>query len=292
MTLLKPRAVSHTAVDKKYIDEQDLESIEIDLLLTGIERRYGYDFRDYSQPMLRRRVRQAVGNEGVASVSELQHRVLHDPIALSRFVESLSVHVSSMFRDPAFYLALRKYAVPILRTYPFIRVWHAGCATGEEVYSLAILLKEEGLYDRARIYATDMSEKVLSRARAGVFSVENMKQFAVNYQLSGGKGRFDEYYVSDGENGIFRETLKRNLFFSEHNLVCDGPFNVFHLILCRNVLIYFNQTLRGHVLELLHSSLIRFGLLGLGLKESLEYSPLGAKYEELGADTRLYRVNI
>src|SRR5690606_35088322 len=215
-----------------------------------------------------------------------------DPLAMTRFVESLSVHVSSMFRDPAFYLALRKFAVPILRTYPFIRVWHAGCATGEEVYSLAILLHEEGLYDRARIYATDISEKVLSRARGGVFSVENLKQYAVNYRLSGGKACFDEYYVSDGENGIFREALKRNLFFSEHNLVCDGPFNEFHLILCRNVLIYFNQALRGHVLELLHSSLIRFGLLGVGLKESLEYSPLATKYEELSVDTRLYRMNI
>lgn len=292
MTLFRPSELPHVAVDKKYVDEQHLESLEMDLLLAGIERRYGYDFRNYSQPMLRRRIRQAVGNEGLESVSELQHRVLHDPHAMSRFVESLSVHVSSMFRDPAFYLALRNVAVPILRTYPFIRVWHAGCATGEEVYSLAILLKEEGLYERARIYATDMSEKVLSRAREGVFSVENMKQFAVNYRLSGGKARFDEYYVSDGENGVFRETLKRNLFFSEHNLVCDGPFNAFHLILCRNVLIYFNQQLRGHVLQLLNSSLIRFGLLGLGLKESLEYSPLSDKYEELVADTRLYRANI
>lgn len=279
-------------VDRCYIDAQELESLELELLLMGIERRYGYDFRDYSQPMLRRRIRQAAGKENVTSISELQHRVLHDHLAMSRVVESLSVHVSSMFRDPEFYRAVRKFAVPVLKTYPFIRIWHAGCATGEEVYSLAILLQEEGLYDRARIYATDMSETVLRRARTGVFSIEAMKQYAMNYRFSGGKRVFEDYYVSDGENVVFRETLKRNLFFSEHNLVCDGPFNEFHLILCRNVLIYFNQVLRAHVLELLHSSLVRFGLLGVGLKESLDHSPFADKYQELAAGTRLYRMNI
>ena len=268
---------------------QTLEDIEVELLLSGIAQHHGYDFRDYSRATLTRRVRQAMLNESLASISELQALVLHDSKAMRRFIASLSIHVSSMFRDPDFYRALREVAVPILRTYPFIRIWHAGCATGEEVYSTAILLEEEGLYERARIYATDMSEVVLESARRGVFPLQGIQDSLKNYQRSGGHRDFADYHVSDSEHVMFRERLRRNLVFSQHNLTWDQAFNEFHLILCRNVMIYFNRVLRERVSCLLYQSLVRFGLLGLGKKESVAFTSVGDQYQELVPDVRLYR---
>jgi chemotaxis protein methyltransferase CheR len=253
----------------------DLEDLELDLLLTGIARRWGYDFRGYSPASLRRRVRKAMASEGARSLSALQERVLHRPEALQRFVSALSVNVTGMFRDPQVYRAMRSQVLPMLRTYPFVRVWHAGCSTGEEVYSMAILLAEEGLLERSRLYATDLSDDLLQRARRGVFPLRDMQDYTTAYP--------------DHENAILREELRRSIVFSQHNLVSDGSFNEFHLILCRNVLIYFSEELRARVHGLFYDSLVNFGVLALGLNETLRYTPFAERYEPLVESLGLYR---
>lgn len=268
--------------------EREVEAVELELLLAGVAEHWGYDFRRYARASLRRRVRQAMHTEGVATISALQERVLHDPVALGRFVATLSVHTTSMFRDPTFYVALRDHVFPLLRTYPYARIWHAGCASGEEVYSLAILLEEAGLYDRCRIYATDISSVLLERAIRGVVATERLEGHADDYRRSGGTRDFRDYYVSDSERALVRERLKKNVVFSQHNLASDGVFNEFHLVLCRNVMIYFDEQLRERVLGLLCSSLVRFGVLGIGRKETLRYTSFESRFEPLAGDG-LYR---
>ena len=268
---------------------ESLETLEIELLLEAVARRYGYDFRNYAEASLRRRVRRAVHAEGLSSISGLQERILHDPDCLRRFVSRLSVHVTGMFRDPAFYRALRTRVVPMLRTWPYVRVWHAGCSTGEEVYSVAILLEEEGLGDRCRIYATDISDDIIQRARRAVLPLPAMREHTVAYHQSGGTGDFSSYYVTDAHHAILREDLRRRIVFSQHNLVSDSSFNEFHLLLCRNVLIYFNADLRERVHQLFHESLVRFGVLGLGLRETLRYTPFVDRYDAIDGDLRIYR---
>lgn len=267
----------------------DVEELEIDLLTTALARRWGYDFRHYARASLRRRVRHIVDLERLGSVSALQERLLRDPEAMQRFLSQLSVHTTSMFRDPAFYRAIRAQVVPLLKTYPFVRIWHAGCATGEEVYSLAILLHEEGIGDRARIYATDLSDDVLQRAKAAVFSLRWMRSYTENYVAAGGKNEFSAYYVTDRDNAVLKRELRRNIVFSQHNLVSDGSFNEFHLVLCRNVLIYFDEVLRERVLGLLHDSLVRRGILALGMKESLRYTRLSEQFAPIDEDVRIFR---
>src|SRR5690606_6288969 len=226
---------------------------------------------------------------GVRNVSNLQERLLHRPDSLREFVSTLSVHVTSLFRDPEFYAALRKDVVPMLKTYPLIRVWVAGCATGEEVYSLAILLQEEGLYERCRIYATDISDDLLQRASKGEFPLERMKLYTQNYLRSGGKREFSSYCRAHGDVVTFDPSLKRGLVFSQHNLAADRAFNEFQLVLCRNVMIYFNDTLRHRVQSLLFESLSNFGVLGLGLKESIRFTPHAESFVELNPELRLYK---
>lgn len=267
----------------------DLEAIEVKLLLEGIFRQYGYDFRDYAPASIRRRILGRVQAEGTKSISALQDRVLHDPACMERLLLALTVHVTSMFRDPAFYIALRQKVVPILATYPFARIWHAGCSTGEEVYSLAILLKEEGIHERCRIYATDLSEAVLCGAKEGLFPLASMKEYTENYQKAGGKTAFAEYYTARYDHALFHPSLRENIVFAPHNLVTDGSFNEFNVILCRNVMIYFNKSLQERVHGLLHQSLARLGVLGLGRKESLRFTPHEASYETLDEPERLYR---
>lgn len=269
--------------------KEDLELIEIELLLSAITRRYGYDFRNYAPASLRRRIRRILAREGVGTISELQSRILRDPYCMQRFVTNLAVSVTSMFRDPVFYLAFRQQVVPLLRTYPFIRLWHAGCSTGEEVYSIAIVLHEAGLYDRCRIYATDLSDELLDRARSGIYSLSHMREFTHNYLRAGGENDFSSYYTADHKNAILRADLRRHIVFSQHNLVSDGSFNEFHVILCRNVMIYFDMVLRDRVHRLLYESLGMFGILGLGLKESLRYTPHETCYEALEPAVHLYR---
>ena len=267
----------------------ELEEIEIRLLLEGIYQYYGFDFRDYALASLKRRIWNAVRAEGLSTVSAFQDRVLHDSACLERLLLMLSVNVTAMFRDPGFYLAFRAEVVPLLKTYPFIRIWHTGCSTGEEVYSMAVLLREEGLYDRCRIYATDMNEAVLKRARAGIFPIKRMREYTHNYLKAGGTCSFSEYYTSGYDSAIFCASLRENMVFSQHNLAMDGPFNEFHVILCRNVLIYFNKALQARVHGLLYESLATFGVLGLGHQESIRFNPHEQDYEELVAGTRLYR---
>ena len=270
-------------------DELELEALEIELLLEAVFRRYGYDFRNYAPASLKRRIWNAIQTENLSTVSGLQEKVLHHKDCLERLILTISVNVTAMFRDPSFYFSFRSIVVPLLRTYPFIRIWHAGCSTGEEVYSMAILLQEEGLYNRCRIYATDMDEMVLKQAKAGIFPLKRMQEYTQNYQHSGGKKSFSEYYTSGYEHAIFSSSLKQNMIFSQHNLVGDGPFNEFNVIFCRNVLIYFNKTLQEQVQNLFYNSLIRLGILGLGLQESLMLTSYNQHYEELVAREKLYR---
>jgi chemotaxis protein methyltransferase CheR len=268
---------------------KELEDIEIELLVDGLFRYYGFDFREYSPASLKRRILNIVRSEKLASVSALQDKVFHDPVFLDRFLMSLVVSVSAMFRDPDFFLSFREKAVPLLRTYPFVRIWVAGCSMGEEVYSMAILLQEEGIYDRCRIYATDMSEAVLRKAREGIFPLDLMQNYTNNYIKAGGKRSFSEYYTAGYNSAIFPAVLKENIVFSQHNLVTDRSFNEFNVILCRNVMIYFNKSLQERVQQLLYDSLMMFGILGLGDKETLQFSPTARLYEILDGNEKLYR---
>jgi chemotaxis protein methyltransferase CheR len=266
-----------------------LQDLEIRLLLQGVYERYGYDFRDYQLASQRRRVVQCLRDEGLATVSALQDRVLHDRAALERLVASLSVSVTGLFRHPGFYRAFRERAVPLLRTYPVVRLWHAGCATGEEVYSMAILLLEEGLYDRVQIYATDVNAAVLRRATTGVVPLATLREGASSYTLAGGRASLSRYYQVNGEQVCFDAALRRNVVFAEHNLVTDRSFNEFNVIICRNVLIYFNRALQERVHALLYGSLGRRGFLGLGSRETIRFTPYEDRYEVVDWADRLYR---
>jgi chemotaxis protein methyltransferase CheR len=267
----------------------ELERIEIELLLEGIERHYGFDFRGYALGSLRRRLWRSAAEEGVETMSALQEKVLHDPQAMERLLSGLSVNVTSMFRDPTFYVAFREHVVPLLRTYPFIRVWNAGCSSGEETYSLAILLEEEGLYERSRIYATDFNADVLGRARTGAFGLDRMQEYTHNYQRGGGTREFSEYYSVEGGVATLAERLSDHVVFAQHNLASDRSFNEFNVVLCRNVLIYFGRDLQRRVHRLFYDSLARFGVLGLGQKETLRFTDLEDCYEELDPSEKLYR---
>ncbi|HEX4337812.1 MAG TPA: protein-glutamate O-methyltransferase CheR [Polyangiaceae bacterium] len=281
--------IEHQAEAVPVGNSRDVEELEVELLLAGMSRRYGYDFTNYARTSLTRRLRRAVKEEGVSTISALQDRVLHDPVAMSRVVESISVHTTNMFRDADVYRAMRTQVVPILKTYPFVRIWHAGCSSGEEVYSLAILLHEEGIYERCRIYATDISDPILERAKRGVFPLRSMREYTTNYQAAGGINDFSSYYATDAENVVFRQSLRRNMIFSQHNLVCDAAFNEFQLILCRNVVIYFDQVLRSRVHELMHASLAKLGLLVLGKRESIRFTRVEPFYQEVVPNLRIYR---
>jgi len=269
--------------------DEDLEALEIELLLEAVFRRYGFDFREYAPASLKRRLWRRVYGERVESISQLTDRLLHEPAAMERLLLDLSVNVTAMFRDPTFYLAFREKIVPLLHTYPFTRIWIAGCSTGEEVYSLAILLQEEGLYERARIYATDINETVLTQAKAGVFALEKMQQYTHNYIRAGGKRAFSEYYVAAYDGARFSRSLIENVVFAQHNLAMDGVFQSFNAVLCRNVMIYFDKRLQDRVHELFYDSLEMFGILALGHKESISFSPHRDSFEELDTTERLYR---
>jgi chemotaxis protein methyltransferase CheR len=253
--------------------DTDLERIEIELLLEGVYRHYGFDFRAYAYASIRRRLWKRAEAEGLTSISQLQALVLHHPDAMERMLLDLSVSVTAMFRDPTFYQVFRDEVVPLLRTYPFIRIWHAGCSTGEEVYSTAILLEEEGLLDRARIYATDINDAVLRQAKAGIFPLNRMQEYTDNYIRAGGKRSFSEYYTAKYDGALFSPSLTRNVVFSQHNLVTDRSFSEFNVVFCRNVLIY----------------LVMFGNLALGSKESLRFSQYEACYEKVHPREKLYR---
>lgn len=266
-----------------------MECLEVDLLLEALRRKHHLDLRGYATGSLRRRLHRRVEREGLATLSGLQERVLHDPACLGRLLADLAVTVTSMFRDPPFWAAFRATVVPLLRTYPFIRIWVAGCSTGEEAYSLAILLAEEGLYDRARIYATDAHPGVLEHARSGSFPLKEMRGYTENYLQAGGRGEFSSYFTVVGQTAGFAPALARNIVIAQHDLSTDTSFNEFHVVLCRNVLIYFDPDLQDRVHQLFADSLGTFGILALGHKESLRRSTAAGGYTELDAAARIYR---
>lgn len=268
----------------------DVEELELDLLLEAIHRRHGYDFRGYARASLRRRMWRRAALEGLATLSGLQERLLHDPAVMDRLLGDLSINVTEMFRDPAFHAALRARVFPQLRTYPFVRAWVAGCSTGEEVVSLAIGLREAGLLERTRIYATDMDAAVLERAREGAYPLDRLQAYTRNYQRAGGGEAFSSYYAVHGGRAVFDAGLLQGVVFAQHNLATDGSFNDFQLILCRNVMIYFGRELQDHVLGLFVASLTRLGVLGLGRKESLGGTGVEGRFEVLDADERLFRL--
>jgi chemotaxis protein methyltransferase CheR len=268
---------------------KELERIEIQLLTEGIYRQYGFDFRSYAYSSLKRRIWKRMEAEGLDTISALQEKVLHERAVMERLLEDLSVNVTSMFRDPRFYLSFREKVVPLLRTYPFVRIWHAGCATGEEVYSMAILLQEEGLYERSRIYATDINDTALERAAAGIFPLEQMQEHTQAYLRAGGKRSFSEYYTAAYDAALFSPQLRQNVVFAQHNLATDRSFSEFHVIICRNVMIYFDRTLQDRVHRLFYESLPMYGMLGLGSKESLRGTAVEDGYEALDAREKIYR---
>lgn len=222
-------------------------------------------------------------------LSEMQSQILEDKVFAAKFLQDLSITVTEMFRDPAFYKSLRENVIPILKTYPFIKIWHAGCATGEEAYSMAILLQEEGLIERTTIYATDFNQRALNQAKEGIFSNELIKEYTINYQLSGGKQSFSDYYTSYYDNVIMNQNLKKNIVWANHNLVTDSVFAEVHLILCRNVLIYFERELQNKVQRLFYGSLINGGILCLGSKEGLRFSDVFEFYTELDKKQRIFK---
>lgn len=263
-------------------------NIEIKLFLEAIYLKYGYDFRDYSQAHLKRRILHRLMLSGVNSISEMQYKLLHDPEFMKEILTDFSINVTEMFRDPKFYLAMRQEIVPVLKTYPFIKIWHAGCSTGEEVYSMAILLDEEGLLERNLFYATDYNENVLKIAKSAEYSKENLNDYRKNYQRSGGKRKLEHYYTETDSNIKFDDRLRRKIVFSEHNLVTDNIFTEVNMIICRNVLIYFNRSLQNRVIKLFRNSLMKGGLLGIGNKESLEFSRYSDAFEFINKEQKIY----
>ena len=263
--------------------------IEIRLLLQAIFLRYGHDFRDYAPASLKRRVLQAQQRMGAPSISALQERVLHDNDQFAQLLQYLTVPVSEMFRDPAYFLALRRHVVPVLRTYPSLKIWVAGCSTGEEPYSLAILLHEEGLLERTILYATDINHASLEKARQGIFSLEHMQTFTRNYQRAGGTSSFSDYYTAAYGGALFDRRLRDSITFADHSLATDAVFSETQLVSCRNVLIYFNRALQDRALGLFHDSLARRGYLGLGSKETLDFSAYAGHFEPVSRPQRLYR---
>ena len=267
----------------------ETEALEIRLLLEAIFQKYGYDLRDYGTESMTRRVRAALAKSGLEHFGELQHRLLADPQFFATVLEGLTVHVSEMFRDPSFYRAFRERVVPTLRTFPELKIWHAGCSSGEEVYATAIVLTEENLYERSQIYATDVSAAALERAREGVYSDVQAQSFAKSYSESGGKARFEDYTLSAYDRIAVHERLRRNVVFFHHNLVSDYALGEMNVVFCRNVLIYFGPSLRDRVLGMLKMGLRRGGFLCLGANEALP-ATFGGVFSTFAANERIYRL--
>ncbi len=263
--------------------------IELRLLLEAVYLKYGYDFRNYSMAHLKRRIAYRLSLSGLASISQLQHAVLHDEAVFRIFLQDLSINVSEMFRDPPFYKALRNEILPMLGTYPSFRIWHAGCSAGQEAYSMAILLHEVGMRERGQIYATDFNRTILEQAREASFPLAQLKDYTAKYQQAGGKNSFADYYTADDEHALLRPFLKERIFFSEHNLVTDGVFGEMHLVVCRNVLIYFDRELQDRVVGLFVDSLCPGGFLCLGSKESLKFSKHADRFETVHEKEKIYR---
>ncbi len=266
-----------------------LEEIEVRLLLEGIRLRYGYDFREYASRPLRRSIHGAMTSEGMSTISEYQDRILRDEQFMHRFLNIVGVSVTSMFRETELMRCLREEVVPVFRTYPSVRIWLVGCATGEEVYSLAIMLQEEGLLRRASIYATDLNEDALAVARAGAYPLDAVRSYEGCYEASGGRGKLSDHYDVSWRTARFHRSLQTNVTWARHNLVSDTSFNDFHLIVCTNVLIYFRPSLQERAHRLFVDSLVRLGFLALGKGESLVFSPESSRYTQVRDGASLFR---
>lgn len=266
------------------IEPNLIKDEELIILLNDVAELYGYDFTQYSKASIKRRVNRLCILDKITSFAELRYLIINTPSYLQRFIEEITVNVTEMFRDPSFYKALRENVLPQLGTYPFIRIWLAGCSTGEEVYSMAILLKEANLWHKSLLYATDINPGVLETARSGIFSLTHMKLYSENYNQSGGLKEFSNYYTANYGKAKFNEDLKSKMIFATHNLVSDRSFNEFQLIMCRNVLIYFEKELQNKVFKLFEESLEHLGYLALGSKETIKFSNLGENYKQLSGE--------
>ncbi|WP_106058798.1 CheR family methyltransferase [Clostridium vincentii] len=265
------------------------EDIEVALLLEAIYMNYGYDFRSYSRAHIKRRVKNRLVISGLKNISEIQHMILTDRTFFQLMLPDFSINVTEMFRDPSFFLSIRKEVIPVLKTYPHVKIWHAGCSTGEEVYSMAILLKEEGSYSKTQIYATDFNESVLSKGKEGIYPIDRIKEYTINYQKAGGKESFSDYYIANYDFALLDKALKERIIFAEHNLVNDNVFGEMQMIVCRNVLIYFNKELQNHVIKLFYDSLCNGGFLCLGPKESLKFTEFESYFEPIVESDRIFR---
>lgn len=270
-------------------DPEALFDLEVRLLLEAVYQRWQHDFRDYAVTSLRRRMRQAMAHFGCRTLAALQHRVLHEPEVFAGMLQFLTVQVSELFRDPGYFVALREHAVPILQTYPSVKVWVAGCSTGEEVWSMAVLLREEGLLERSIVYATDINPGALRAAEAGVYPVERMAQFSRNYQKAGGRGSLADHYTSAYDGAVFDRAMKQHMVFADHSLATDSVFSEVHLVSCRNVLIYFNRELQDRAVGLFRDALVHRGFLGLGSRETLQFGAHADAFEPVVQAERLYR---
>ncbi|MBE7178265.1 MAG: protein-glutamate O-methyltransferase CheR [Mucilaginibacter polytrichastri] len=261
-----------------------VEDREVEFLIGDLLEYHGYDFSEYARASLKRRINRLYSLDKFASFTEFRYRIITDKEYLNRFVEQITVNVTEMFRDPHFFQTLRKEVLPVLATYPFIRIWHAGCSTGEEVFSMAILLKEFGLLNKTLLYATDINPEVVHSASTGIFPIRHMKTHTENYRLSGGAKDFSEYYIASGEHVLFDTELKKRMVFATHNLVTESSFNQFQLIMCRNVLIYFEKGLQSKVFKLFDQSLEKLGFLALGSRETLKFSPISPQFKQVKTD--------
>lgn len=265
------------------------ENIEIRLLLEGVFLKYGYDFRDYGKAHAKRRILHRLGLSDLKTISDLQAKVLHDESFFQLLLHDLSINTTEMFRDPDFFKEIREQVVPILKTYPYFKAWHAGCSTGEEVYSMAIILSEEDLYNRAQLYATDFNHTALRKAKEAIYPAGNMKEYTRNYIKAGGKSSFADYYSARYDSAIINKHLKKNIVFSDHNLVTDSVFGEMHMVMCRNTLIYFNKSLQDRAIKLFYDSLIPGGFLCLGSKESLTFSAHRDLFEPFNQKLKIFR---
>ena len=263
--------------------------IELPLLLEAVYRKYHYDFRGYAASSLKRRLTQAMDRFDCRTLSQLQDRVLHEPALFPAMLDFLTVQVSEMFRDPSYFRALREKVIPLLRTYPSLKVWVAGCSTGEEVYSLAILLQEEGLLERSLIYATDINASALERAQAGIYDAARISGFTENHRKSGARNSLSDYYTAAYGKAVFDKSLKTNIVFADHSLSTDSAFSEVQLVSCRNVLIYFDRALQDRVLGLFRDSLVRKGFLGLGAKESLRFSSHSYAFSDFSMEDKIFQ---
>lgn len=271
------------------IANESNDDIELELLLQAIHRKYGYDFSEYSRAHVKRRVLNRITTSGLSSISHLQEQVLYDREFASQLLKDLSINVTEMFRDPGFYVALRQKVIELLKTWSYIKIWHAGCSTGEEVYSMAILLKEEGLYDRVQIYATDFNQSALDKARDGIFPANLIKKYSQNYIKAASKAAFSDYYLAKYDHAIMDKSLKTNIVWAHHNLVTDNNFAETQMVVCRNVLIYFNRRLQNNVLKLFYNSLVNGGILCLGSKEGLHFSDYEKAFEPIDKQYKIYK---